>query len=81
VALLAWDNRVLPKQRESGEIVVVRDLLAPCILIMALLAVWSELTFVSVVLFVARDTGGCELIAVEIACVATIAADAHMLAA
>ena len=81
MALLARDNRVLPKQGEAGEIVIERDLQAPGILIMTLLAVGTELAFVSVILFVARDAGHRELIAVEIAGVAAIAADARMLAA
>ena len=80
VAFLARDDRVLPEQREAGQIVIERDLLAPGILVVALLAVGPELAFVSVVLFVARDAGRCELIAIEIAFVAAIAADARMFA-
>jgi hypothetical protein len=81
VALLARDDRMPPKQREAGQIVIERHLQAPGILIVALLAVGPELTFVRVVLFVARDTGHCELIAVKIAFVAAVAADARVLAA
>jgi hypothetical protein len=72
---------MLPKQREAGEIVIERDLQAPGILVVALLTIGPELTFVGVVLPVARDAGHRELIAVEIAFVAAVTADARMFAA
>jgi hypothetical protein len=81
MAFLARNDRMFPKQRKTCEVVIERDLLAPRILVMALLAVGPELAFVSVILLVARNTGGCELIAVEIASMAAIAANARMPAA
>ena len=80
MALLARDDGMLAEQGKAAQIVIERDLLTPGSLIVALLAVGPELAFVGVILFVARDTGSCELIAVEIAFVAAIAADACVLA-
>ncbi len=79
MALLARDYGVLAEQREAREIVIIRHLLTPGILVVALLAVGAKLAFMGVILLMAGDASGCQLIPVEVAFVAAFAADARML--
>ena len=78
MALLARDDGVFSKQRKMREVVIVGDLLAPGVLIVALLAVLAELAFMRIVLLVAGDARGPELVVIEIAGVTGLAlAGAH----
>ena len=74
MALLARNDGVFSEQRKTREIVIVGDLLAPGVFVVALLAVLAELALMRVVLLVAGDAGRPELVLVQIARVAGLAA-------
>ena len=81
MALLARNDGVFTKQRKMREVVIVGDLFAPGILVVALLAVLAELAFMGIVLLVAGDARGPKLVVIEIAGMAGFAAQAYMRAA
>jgi len=81
VALLARNDGVFTKQRKMREVVIVGDLFAPGVLIVALLAVLAELAFMGIVLLVAGDARGPKLVVIKIAGMTGFAAQAYMRAA
>jgi hypothetical protein len=78
MAFLARHDGVTPDQRKSGDIVVEGCYAAPAGLPVTLLAPAPEPAFVPIVLAVTRHAGRCQLVAIEIACVASIALDLRM---
>jgi hypothetical protein len=80
VALLAWDDGVLPKKRKAREIVIEGHLLTPARLVVTLLADRPKLAGVGVVLFVTGDAGCSEFVLEEIAGVASFAGGARVFA-
>ena len=78
MALLARNDGVFSKKRKMREIVIVGDLLAPSVFIVALLAVLAQLALMCIVLLVAGDAGGSELVVIEIAGVASLALQGRM---
>src|SRR5579863_6560065 len=69
---------VLSNQRETRQVVIKGSRSPPRCFGMALLAFGAELSFMPVVLAVAGDAGGHELVAIEVACMAIVAFDRRM---
>ena len=75
MTILAGDRCVKANEGKPREVVIERDLVAPAGFVVALVAARSELAFVRIILLVAADARGCQLVAVEIAFVARVALD------
>src|ERR1700757_2188314 len=78
MAFLACDDGVASEQRKSRYVMVEGCYAAPIVLAMTALAANAKLPVVSVILAMARHAGCCQLVAIEIACVARIALDFRM---
>ncbi len=61
MALLAGNDGVLSEQRKMRKVVIVGNLFAPGVFVVALLAVLAELSLMGIVLLVAGDAGGSSL--------------------
>ena len=80
VAALTGHSGVQPDQGEAGHVVVEHDFLAPALFVVTAFAFIAELALVGVLLFVARDACGFQLVLVEIAGVAAFTCHLAMLA-
>lgn len=67
MTLLARHDRMLADQRKTADVVIERGLLAPACVVVTLLATVPQFSFVRVIVPVARQTSGRELVAVEVA--------------
>lgn len=73
MAFLAGNARVEADEGEARDVVIEVDLLAPTGLFVALLALGAELPLVGIGLGVAARTGNGQLVAIEVAGVASFA--------